>query len=133
MFKHEISYTDFNGQERTEDHYFHLSLPELTRLEAEIGEELEPYINRLVADADVKKLLDFLERILLTSYGKKSTDGRSFMKNREIREEFEYSQAYAELFEDLLTSPDLAKEFGAKVADKGVPEKSQITPKVVEK
>lgn len=131
MFKHTVEYTDFNGVDRKEDLLFHLSLPEVTRLEAEIGESLEVHTKNLVDNQDMKQLLDFLERILLSSYGRKTSDGKSFLKNKNLREEFEYSQAYAEVFEQLLTVPDLARKFGQGVADNGKSKKNQVQPKVV--
>lgn len=41
MIKQKITYVDFNGEERTEDFYFHLSMPEVVRLEAKIGASLD--------------------------------------------------------------------------------------------
>lgn len=131
MFKHNVSYKDFNGNDRKEDLYFHLSLPEVTRLEAEIGKPLTEYTQELAENMDVKKLLDFLERILLQSYGRKTSDGKSFHKSKEMREEFEYSQAYAEVFEQMLTNPELARKFGEAVANDGKDRKNQVAPQVV--
>ena len=130
MFKHTITYTDFNNTERTEDFYFHLSLPEVTRLEAEIGKPLNTYAQEVAANQNMQELLGFIERIVLSSYGRKSSDGKSFIKTPELRQEFEYSQAYAELFEQLLTNPELARKFGESVADNGKG-KNKVTPKVV--
>ena len=117
MLKHKIAYTDFNGMEREEDFYFHLSVPEVTRLEAELGTDLGTYAQTIASNQDVDKLLAFLEKIVLTSYGKKTSDGKSFYKSPELRTEFEYSQAYAELFQELITNPELAQKFGEKVAE----------------
>jgi hypothetical protein len=131
MFKHNIDYVDFNGTERNEDFYFHLSSVEVTRLEAEIGRDLNTHIKELTANQDMKTLLDFLERILLGAYGRKTSDGKSFIKNKDLRTEFEYSNAYAEIFEQMLTNPDLAKKFGEAVADNGKSKKNQVQPTVV--
>jgi hypothetical protein len=131
MFKHNVTYKDFNGNERKEDLYFHLSLPELTRIEAEIGKSLQEYIQELTANQDLKTLLAFLERMILSSYGQKTSDGKSFHKSKAIRDEFEYSQAYAEIFEQFITDPELAKKFGEKVADDGKARKNQVNPQVV--
>ena len=119
MFKQEITYTDFNGVELKEDFYFHLNLPEVTRIEAEVGKPLSVYAKELSEGEDLVKLLNFLERIVLNSYGKKTADGKSFYKSPELRKEFEHSNAYAELFEQLLTNPELAQKFGESVADSG--------------
>lgn len=131
MFKHPVTYVDFNGNDRKEDLYFHLSLPEVSRLEAEIGKPLEDYINELTGNQQLNTLLAFLEKMLLSSYGQKTTDGRSFHKSKEIRDAFEYSQAYAEIFEAVVTNPELARKFGEKVADNGR-KKNQTTPTVVD-
>lgn len=130
MFKHNIEYVDFNGVERKEDFYFHLSLPELTRLEAEIGATIADHTQELLGRQEPKELITFLEKVILTSHGRKTSDGRSFIKSPEIRAEFEYSQAYAELFEQLLTDADLANKFGEQVAETGKARKNQVDPKV---
>lgn len=112
MFKKTIKYTDFNGTERSENFYFHMSLPEMARLEAKCGGKTVPgYVKQLVADQDVEEIIRFIEEIVLTSYGKKSDDGKQFLKSKVVREEFEYSQAYAELFEELFTVDGAAEKF----------------------
>lgn len=117
MFKHTIDYVDFNGDERSEDFYFHLSTPEVTRLEAKIGAPIDKYTQTLASQQNLADMLAFLEDVILTSYGRKTTDGRSFIKNEELRTEFEYSRAYAELFEEMLLDPDLVRKFGEGVAE----------------
>lgn len=129
MFKQNITYIDFNGNERKEDFYFHLSTPEVIRLEAEIGEKIDEYTKRLAEAMELAPLLEFLEKMILSSYGKKTSDGKSFIKTPELRSEFEHSQAYAEFFEMLIKDPELAKKFGQSVADNGK-KKNQVTPKV---
>lgn len=131
MFKQNIKYTDFNGQERQEDFYFHLSTPEVIRLEAEIGEPIDVHTKKLSSELNLKELLAFLETMILSSYGKKTVDGKSFTKTPELRREFEYSQAYAEFFEMLIKDPQLAQKFGQSVADNGK-KKNQVQPKVSE-
>lgn len=132
MFMKEIKYTDFNGVDREEKFYFHLSLPEVTRIEAEAGESLKDHIENLITNNKVKELLDFLEHVILTSYGEKTSDGRSFTKNAQLREEFSNSPAYAEFFEQLLTSEGLAQRFGEQVADNGQRAKNTVTPTVIQ-
>jgi len=131
MFKHNIEYVDFNGTPRKEDFYFHLSSPEVTRLQAEIGKPMEVYIQDLTASQDVKTMLEFLERMVLSSYGVKTSDGKSFHKSKELREQFEHSQAYAELFEQLLLNPDLTRAFAEGVVDNLKGRKNQVAPTVV--
>lgn len=112
MFKKKITYTDFNNNQRTEEFYFHMSVPEVARLEAKLGgKSIKEYAEGLKDDNDADKMVKFIEEIILGSYGKKSADGKSFLKTPEIRQEFEYSQAYAELFEEMLTHPETAQKF----------------------
>lgn len=131
MFKHTVQYVDFNGQERKDDLYFHLASHEVIRLEAEIGKSLETYINELQINNKLDELLKFLERVFLNSYGEKTSDGKSFYKSKAIREAFEYSVAYAELFEEVVNNPELAKKFGQNVAEKNKATKNQVAPTVV--
>lgn len=117
MFKKKITYFDFNGTERKEDFYFHLSVPEVTRLEARLGDKtIETYAFELKANQDSEAMIKFIEDLVLSSFGKKSDDGKSFLKTPEIRRDFEYSQAYAELFEELFTEPDAAQKFATGIA-----------------
>lgn len=132
MITHKIAYKDFNGNERQENFHFHLSLPEVTRLEAKLGMSLADHTKELTSRQDPNELIMFLEDIILSSYGVKTTDGKSFRKSKELREEFEYSQAYAEFFEQMLTDKELATKFGEGVADNGKNKKNHIAPKVVE-
>ena len=125
MHIQKLTYVDFNGQERTEDFHFHLSLPEVARIEAEIGKPIPEYAKELSDGSDMPRLLAFIERVMLTSYGKKTEDGKSFYKSPELQKEFEYSNAYAELFEMMLTNPEMAQKFGEKVADNGKKRKVQ--------
>lgn len=131
MFKHTVEYKDFNGNDRKEDVYFHLSLPEVVRLEAEIGKPLQDHIKELTTNQDLNKLLAFLEKLMLNAYGQKTTDGKSFHKSKELRDAFEYSNAYAEVFEQVLLNPELARKFGENVAEDGKNRKNKVEPKVV--
>lgn len=132
MFKHTVEYEDFNGNQRKEDLYFHLSVPEVTRLQAEIGgKAMDEYVKELSDNQNVNDLLDFLEKMLLNSYGQKTSDGRSFRKSKEARDEFEQSQAYAEMFSQLILEPDLARKFGSSVSGKTKASQNQLDPKVI--
>lgn len=131
MFKHTVTYEDFNGVERKEELLFHLSTPEITRLEAEIKMPLEQYIGKLKDDNKLDSLLAFLEKMILTSYGQKSEDGRSFLKNEKMRTEFEYSNAYAEVFEEVIQNPEFATAFGQSVGETAKSKKNQVDPKVI--
>ena len=116
MIKKPITFVNFNGEEQTKDFYFHLSLPELTKMEAKYGADIGTYAKKLAENKDMPAMIAFLEEMILGAHGIKSEDGSSFRKNAKIREDFEYSQAYADLFEELLTNPQSAQAFGTGLA-----------------
>lgn len=116
MLKKTIEYTDFNGTEIKEDFFFHMSVPEATRFVAKYGgENIEETINKLVKDSNLEKILQFLEEIILSSYGEKTLDGKAFYKDKERTKLFEYSNAYALLFEELLTNDEKMTEFATAI------------------
>ena len=130
MIKKTISYVDFNGTQRNDDYYFHLSVPEATRFAARFGEQgWEAGIKKIVESGDLAEVLDLFEDIILTSYGQKSPDGRTFVKNKEMRENFSNSEAYAQLFEELVMSPDAMTQFAKGI---GMSTAQQLASKATE-
>lgn len=115
MLKQTISYTDFNGQQVTEDLHFHLSTPDHVRLAAKYGGDLAEYLEKVAKSDDPVKMIAIIEEIIKAAYGEKSKDGKHFVKTPEIVEQFNYSQAYAELFESIILDPAKAEAFAAGV------------------
>ena len=127
MIKKTLSYTDFNGESVKEDLYFNLNQVEQTRLLAKYTTggfaDLQGYIAKIQEKHEHDKIIALLEDIILSSYGERSADGRKFIKTKAVREEFEYSIAYAELFELLLTNPKEMEKFA-----NGIFQKQQAAP-----
>lgn len=111
MLKKTITYEDFNGETVSEDFFFHLSKAELIELELSHQGGLSLALERIVAAEDGKSIIAEFKNIILGSYGQKSLDGRRFIKNSQLREEFESSAAYSTLFMELVTEADSAAEF----------------------
>jgi len=92
--------------------YFHLNTLEVTKLLAELGtDNLQGYVKTLGESKDMNQMLKFIEKIVLRSYGHKSEDGRSFLKDEASLSAFQQSEAYSSLFMSLLTNPEEAKAF----------------------
>lgn len=127
MIKKTMTYVDFNGETVVEDLYFNLNALEYTRLTARNGGDLDKRIAELVEKEDTEGIIALMEDLLLSSYGVKSEDGRRFVKTKQIREEFEYSQAYADLFVLLLTNPEETKKFGQGIASSAQAQQSVPT------
>lgn len=111
MLKKTITYKDFNDNEVSEDHFFHLSQAELVELEMSHEGGLSETLQKIIEAEDGKAIIAEFKNIILSSYGKKSEDGRRFVKNQQLREEFESSEAYSTLFMELVTETDKAIEF----------------------
>lgn len=111
MLKKTIKYTDFNGEEQSEDFFFHLSKAELVELELSHEGGLSESMTKIVAAQDGAAIIKEFKNIVLLSYGVKSPDGKRFIKNQQLREEFESSEAYSTLFMELVTNTDAAIEF----------------------
>lgn len=111
MLTKTITYTDYNGLERTENFYFNLSKSELTELELTTEGSLTAALNKMVNANDISDLSRMFKRILLLAYGEKSPDGRRFMKSEEISLAFSQTPAYDQLFMELFTGTDSMIEF----------------------
>lgn len=111
MLKKTITYTDYDGNERTEDFYFNLSKAEIMEMELSTTGGLTKMIEKIVAEQDGKKIIEVFKDLVLKSYGEKSADGRRFIKNDEIREAFSQTEAYSDLFMKLATDADEAADF----------------------
>lgn len=111
MIKKTISYVDYDGNEREEDFYFHLTKAELTELQFSTSGGLEKMIRNIVQTKDVPRIIEIFKKIIIASYGEKSADGRRFMKSPEITENFTQTEAYSKLFMELSTDADKAADF----------------------
>lgn len=101
MLKQQVKYEDFDGNTQTETLYFNLNRMELISFQKRYGSEnMEKYINKLIEEKQIEPMYDLLNDFVLTAYGIKSEDGKRFIKNDQIREEFKQSLAYEALIED---------------------------------
>jgi len=106
MFNHTIKYTDYNGQERSEQFYFNLSKAELMEMELSTQAGVEEMIRVLIATNDNARIVKVFKDLILKSYGIKSEDGRRFIKSDELRNQFEQSEAYSEFFMQMVANED---------------------------
>lgn len=111
MVKKTITYTDYNGVERTEDFYFNLTKAELMEMQLSMEGGMRAYIQRIMAAKSQLALVNLFKQILLLSYGKKSDDGRLFLKNDTIRAEFEAHPVYSQIYMELSLNEEKAAEF----------------------
>lgn len=106
-----ITYKTFNDEEVTEDFYFHLSKPDLVELMVSEKGGLEEYVKRLSKSGDNKEIVRILKDVIVKSIGERSENGKQFVKNSEITEQFIQSNAYDVLFMEFFTDPDAGALF----------------------
>lgn len=111
MLKKTITYNDYNGVSRTEDFYFNLSKAEIMEMEMSTAGGMEQMINKIIAAQDVPAILKVFNDMILKSYGEKSADGKRFIKNKELTEEFTQTEAYSNLYMELSTDANAAAAF----------------------
>lgn len=111
MLKKTITYSDYNGVERTEDFYFNLSKAEVMEMEMSTSGGLAEMITRVVSAQDTPSIVKIFKDLVLKAYGVKSPDGRRFMKSEELATEFSQTEAYSILFMELATDAKAAADF----------------------
>ena len=131
MLKETIKYTDYNGVERTEDFWFHLSKAELMEWEMGTTGGLTEMIKRIVDAQDAPAIIKIFKELVLKAYGQKSPDGKRFIKSEELATEFSQPEAYSQLFMDLATDADKAAAFVNGIMPSDVAEKAAAAPATI--
>lgn len=130
MISKKITYTDLNGTERTEEALFNLTQSEIIEMEFSVDGGLQMLLQRIVDEKDSRRLMAEFKDLILRSYGKKSDDGRRFIKSEELRTEFAQTEVYNRIFMELVSNSDAAaafvngimpKEIASAMAEKNVP------------
>lgn len=111
MIKETITYTDYNGNERTENFYFNLSKAEVMEMEMSTTGGLAEMIQRVVDAQDAPAIIKIFKELVLKAYGEKSPDGKRFIKSEEMAIAFSQTEAYSQLFMKLATDADAAAKF----------------------
>ena len=111
MLKKVITYTDYDGEQRTETHWFNLTKAEILEMELLTAGGMEKMIQNIIEAKDVPSLVGLFKKLIDKSYGVKSPDGKRFIKNPEALQEFKETEAYSELFMELATDSDAAAKF----------------------
>lgn len=111
MLKRTFEYEDYNGVNRTEDAYFNLSEAEVLELEAGTSGGFVEMLDRIVASKDGPSIMREFKKIILKAYGKKSDDGKQFIKSEELSLAFSQTPMYTQLFMELALNADAASAF----------------------
>lgn len=111
MIKKTMTYTNYNGEEVTEDFYFNLTKAECLEMEMVAQGSLAEQLEGIVKSKDKKKIVETFKEIVFKAYGEKSPDGKYFLKDNDRAMAFAQTEAYSDLFMELATKADAAIEF----------------------
>ena len=111
MLKKTVTYKDYNDVERTESYYFHFNEAEILDMEMSVEAGFAERVQRIVDAKDQTSLLKVIKKFVLDAYGVKSEDGKRFIKNDQVRDEFVQCPAYSMIFMELVTNDVMAAEF----------------------
>ena len=111
MVKKTITYTDYNGVERTEDFYFNLTEAELIDMQMNEVGGLGELIQKVTAARDDVTTYNIFKDLIRRAYGEKSPDGKRFIKTPEVKDAFMQTEAYSIIFMELMQDEEKAAAF----------------------
>lgn len=120
MLKKTITYTDYDGVERTEDFYFNLSKSEIILLETTTPGGYTAMLQRVIDSKDNTELMKIFTELIKKSYGIKSEDGKRFVKSEDISNDFANSAAFDQMFVEFFTTDNAAADFVNGIIPKDV-------------
>lgn len=132
MLKKSITYNDLDGNQITEDFYFNMTKAELAEMELSGPEGgLSAQLRNMLATGDRADIISTFKKIISRTVGRRSDDGKRFMKSDMITEEFMQTDAYSALFMELVTDAEASIAFihgvipsdvAKKITDVRIPE-----------
>ena len=112
-------FMDFNNEEREEDFQFGLMESEVAEMNLSVDGGLSDYVQKIIQTKKTPELAKVFKDLILKSYGVKSADGRRFIKNDQLREEFSQTRAFSDLYMELATNDEFASMFINGIAPEG--------------
>ena len=122
MIKKDITYETLDGNLVTETFYFHLSKTDIMEIEVSYPGGLEDYFGKVLRSGDNRLLMLTFKDFVGRSIGRRSEDGKRFIRSEAIRDEFLTSDAYAEFMVGLFGDGSKAAEFIAGLIPKKMAE-----------
>jgi len=108
MLKKTVTYEDFDGNTVTDEFEFNLTKTELTEMNLAQDGGLDKFIEKIVKEEDQKKIYDLFKGLVVKAYGKRSEDGKRFIKSEQMSEEFTQTAAFDAMMIEMLTSENAA-------------------------
>lgn len=111
MLKKPVTFTDYDGNRKTQNFYFHLNKFEWLELEAYTKGGLIKNLESAIETSNAKKTIDLLKKIILRAYGEKDPETGAFEKDDDRAIRFSKTEAFSELFYELAYNEQASKEF----------------------
>lgn len=111
MLKKDITYENFDGEQVTETFHFHLSKAEIAELEVSHEGGLSDYLVKLANARDGGEILANMKALVGAAVGRRSPDGKRFIKDDEARAAFFETDAWSEFFMSTLINAKEAAAF----------------------
>ena len=127
MIKKTLRFEDLDGNPVEKEYYFHLTKAELAEMQLSTADGLAENLRAIVATKDGALIMATFKKLILDTVGVRSEDGLSFVKTPEIRQAFEFSEAYSALFMEMVTTPNFALEFIKGVMPKDLLSKADLS------
>jgi len=128
MLKKTLTYSDLDGNPVTEDFYFNLNKPEIAEMELSMPGGWSAWLESIIESQDGGEIIKAFKWFITETVGRRSEDGRRFVKNQEIIDDFLETNAYEQLFMELITDANAAAQFVVGV----MPADMQGDPKIKE-
>jgi hypothetical protein len=122
VLKKDITYKDFNGNQVTDQFCFNLSPADLMEIEAETPGGMAALLNRIQETTDGAVIMSVFKTLINRSVGKVSENGKQFIRNDEILNEFRQSNAYSALLIELIRDAEFGATFFNSIMPEGLDE-----------
>jgi hypothetical protein len=133
MLKKTITFNDLDGNPVTEDFYFNLNKAELAEMQLSEKGGLAAHLQRVIEateDGEGALIVSTFKDVIIRAVGRRSEDGRRFIKNQDVIDDFLQTEAYSEMFMEICTNADAATEFIKAVLPAGFADELDAQAKI---
>lgn len=110
MFTKIVKYQDFDGNERTKTCYFHMTKAEILEFSMNKPGGVIAYVTRMMNSDRNDLVFATFKELILSAYGERTSEG-NFVKNAQIRDAFACSEAYSEIFMEIVQNEESMAAF----------------------
>jgi 5,10-methylene-tetrahydrofolate dehydrogenase/methenyl tetrahydrofolate cyclohydrolase len=123
---------DFDGEEVTETFGFNLSTAELAKFGLSKDNDVQSYFQKLMEEKDVEGLIALFEDMLMRSVGRRSEDGKRFVKNQDIVNDFMQTNAFETYFNEMMNNNQVMVDFFVNVVPQNLGKEMMVKLSEVE-